>query len=80
MALSRLLISFGASESWDIVGDDGEIAEQYRNIKEALEAPDDGTRQKFFEFVGMRNLADRVSETMLIRIENIKGVDLQEPK
>ena len=79
MALSRLVVTFGANEAWDIVGDDSSIAQQYSNIKEVLESLD-GTRPKFFEFIGMRNMADRTTETMLIRIEDIKGVDLQEAK
>ncbi len=77
MSMSRLVVAFGANEQWDITGSEEDLHAQYTAIHEALEATD-GTGKKFFEFIGLRNLADRNPEQMILRLDEIRGVDVQE--
>ncbi len=77
MSMSRLVVSFGANEQWDITGDEESMQEQYGQLKAVLQSVD-GTHDRFFELSGFRNLADRKSEQFLVRVEDIKGVDIQE--
>lgn len=77
MSMNRLCISFGGHEQWDIMGSEDSIREQYDSVCQALEATD-GIGKKFFEFIGLRNLADRKSESMAIRLDEIRAVDIQE--
>lgn len=77
MTISRIVVAFGANEQWDIVGDSGMMNEQYSALVEALQAVD-GISDRCFELEGFRNSADRKSERLLVRVEDIKGVDIQE--
>ena len=77
MAMSRIVVSFGSSEQWDITGEHGDMWDQYAKLKRVVQAID-GTGERFFELTGFRNLADRKAEAFVIRVEDIKGVDIQE--
>lgn len=77
MAVSRLVITFGASETWDITGEDGAMRDYYDEIKHCLESVD-GTGNRFVEVIGFSNRAGRSSESLLVKLEDIRGVSLQE--
>lgn len=77
MATSRLLVSFGANEAWDITGDEESVREQYDELKAVLGAVD-GIHSRFFELTGFRNLADRKAERFIVRLDDVKAVDIQE--
>lgn len=77
MATARLVVAFGASETWDITGDSQSMQDQYDSLAEILQAVD-GVHDRFFELIGFRNSADRKPERFLVRVEDIKGVDFQE--
>lgn len=78
MAMSRIVVSFGSSEQWDITGEEGSMREQYDELKALLHLQVDGVHARFFELTGFRNSADRKSEQFIVRVEDIKGVDIQE--
>lgn len=77
MAMARLIVSFSGQEQWDITGDHESMREQYGALRTVLQAVD-GIHDRFFELTGFRNLADRKAEQFLIRVEDIKAVDIQE--
>lgn len=77
MAMSRIVVSFGGSEQWDITGEKEAMHEQYRGLLAVLGLPG-GVEHPFFELTGFRNLADRKAEQMVIRLDQINGVDIQE--
>ncbi len=75
--MSRLVVSFGGQEQWDITGDEESMQEQYNELKGILQAVD-GVHDRFFELTGFRNSADRKAESFLVCVEEIKGLDIQE--
>lgn len=77
MSTARLVVAFGGQEQWDITGDRESMLEQYRELSDILQAVD-GVHDKFFELTGFRNQADRKPERFIARVEDIRGVDLQE--
>lgn len=77
MATSRLIVAFGTSEQWSIAGEQTTLRDQYTVLRDMLQEVD-GVHPRFFELTGFRDLGDRNAEQFIVRLEDIKGVDLQE--
>lgn len=77
MATARLVISFGSAEQWSLAGEETALRAQYAALQIVLQEVD-GIHPRFFELTGFRDTADRKSEQFIVRVEDIKAVDLQE--
>ncbi|KKN54690.1 hypothetical protein LCGC14_0589590 [marine sediment metagenome] len=77
MATARIIIAFDSSQQWSVAGEETAIREQYEALRGVLQEVD-GVHPRFFELTGFRDLADRKPEQFIVRVEDIKAVDLQE--
>jgi hypothetical protein len=77
MAMSRIVVAFGGSEQWDITGERDDMWSRYADLRDVLQQVD-GIHPPFYELDGFRNLADRKNESFIVRLADIKGVDIQE--
>lgn len=77
MSTARLLVSFGGQEAWDIIGDEESMREQYNRLVAVLQSVD-GIHGRFFELTGFQNRANRRADSFVVRVDEIKAVDIQE--
>lgn len=77
MSTARLLVSFGGDVGWDITGDEESMRDQYNRLVAVLQSID-GVHDRFFELTGFLNRADRKAESFVVRVDEIKAVDIQE--
>lgn len=77
MATGRIIVAFGSSEQWSVVGEETALRAQYEALWNLLQEVD-GVRDRFIELTGFRDLADRKPEQFIVRVDSIKAVSFQE--
>lgn len=75
ISVFRIRISLDGSSGWCIHGTEELMHEAYKNIINAMNAPD-GTGEKIVEVQGITDTADRADVWYGVRIEDVKLVEL----